>query len=79
MDVDVAQLDAAHHDAVQGDTAEPGLSQVHVSKLRAAEVDILEPGAPEVLMGEFRHASTVASPADNAGRRKRKRGPGVLR
>jgi hypothetical protein len=55
VDVDIDQFDAAHHDAVQVHTAEPGVGQVGGPELRAAEVDPLEPGATEIGTGEVSH------------------------
>src|SRR5262249_37527110 len=43
VDVDVGQLDPAHHHAVQRDPAEPGTGQVAGPELGAGEVGPLEP------------------------------------
>jgi hypothetical protein len=65
VDVHVAQLDAAHHGPIQGDTAEAGAAQVDGVELRAAEVNALEPGATEIGTNEsatrsrYRHVLTI--------------------
>jgi len=65
MYVDVDQLHAAHHDAAHFDRAEARLSQVAGAELRAAEIDLVEPGTPEILTHKVGHASTVTSHADD--------------
>jgi hypothetical protein len=55
VDVHVDQLDAAHHDPAQGDTAETGIGQVDGAELRAAEVNAFEPRATEIGANEVSH------------------------
>ena len=69
VDVDVDQLDAAHHHPAQLGTTEPGVSQVDGPELRAAEVNRLEPGAMEIGRSEVSHPTTLSLPADNPPRR----------
>ena len=64
MDVDIDQLDAAHHRPFQVDGAELRVTQVDSAKLRTAEVDTLEPGATEIGTIEVSHPMTVTSSAD---------------
>jgi len=64
VDVDVDQLDPAHHDAAHFDGAEQGLTQVAGAELRTAEVNALEPGSPQILTVKVSHSMTVTALAD---------------
>jgi hypothetical protein len=65
VDVDVNQLDAAHHRPAQGDTAETGAGQVDGAQLRAAEVNALKPGVTQISTSEVSHVGTLSPGADN--------------
>jgi len=55
VDVDVAQLDAAHAHAVQRRAAHLRPAQVDGPQAGLPEADVLEPGAGEVLVPEVGH------------------------
>jgi hypothetical protein len=65
VDVDIGQLDAAHHRPFQANSAELGVAQVDGAKLRAAEVDALESGPLEISIKELRHTHDATSGASS--------------
>src|SRR5680860_949522 len=75
VDVDVDELDAAHHDAAQVDGAEGcgvqvrradlGPGQVHHLEPGIGQVDLLEPGARHVCVDEVSHSATLTFNADD--------------
>jgi hypothetical protein len=72
--VNVGQFDAAHHNAAHVNAAEPGARQIAGAKLRAAQIDAVEPRVPQILTEEVSHGSTVAS----ACRRSAGAGPAAV-
>jgi hypothetical protein len=65
VDLDVAKLDAPHHDAAQVHLTEPGAGQVTGEELRAAQIGPLEPRASQVRIGEVSHDPTVTPDPDD--------------